>query len=107
MRQATGGNRMLNLVFVSGAGLGGLLAFTAVSGNLAWWMWSPGNRRAFLALVAGGPAVGTVIHLLPHAPDDGVDKVGLPLAIVALVVEGYLLLRPSKRENGSDARKVS
>lgn len=83
MRQATGANRMLNLVFVSGAGLGGLLAFTVVTGYLAWlplsvammavawWTWSPWNRRAFLALEVGCLAVGGVIHFLPHTADGG------------------------------------
>ena len=84
---------MLNLVFVSAAGLGGLLAFTAVTGYLAWlrisvvmtavawWMWSPGNRRAFLALAAECLAVGSVIQFLPHTADGGV---GLLLAVVAV-----------------------
>lgn len=110
MRQATRANRMLNLVFVSGAGLGGLLAFTAVTGYLAWlpisvamtavawWMWSPGNRRAFLALAVGCLAVGAVIHFRPHTADGGVDGVGLVLAFVAVGVEGYLLFGLVRRE---------
>jgi hypothetical protein len=103
---------MLNLVFVSAAGPGGLLAFTAVTGYLAWlpisvvmtavawWMWSPRNRRAFLALAAGCLAVGSVIHFLPHTADGGVDGVGLMLTIVAVGVEGYLLVRLLRCEAG-------
>jgi len=98
MRQTTGASRMLNLAVVSAAGLGGGgLAFTAVTGYLAWlpisiamtgiawWMWSPGNRRAFLALAVGCLAVGWAIHFLPHAPDGGVDGA---LTVVVVVLEG-------------------
>lgn len=112
MRQATGANRMLNLVFMPAAGLRGMLAFTAVTGYLVWlpisaamtavtWrMWSPGNRRAFLPLAAGCLAVGAVVHFLPHTADGWVDRV---LTGVAVGGEGYLLVGLVRRE-GAELR---
>lgn len=110
MAQQTGSERAQTASFATISALGGLLAFPAIVGYmaylpipalmaiLAWRLWSPPVRRPFLVLAAGSLITGLVVRLLPHVPDGGVGGAGIALCVVVLFGQGIGVLKLRKRE---------